>query len=125
MSEINYDEIRGKVYRRYRRLERIGWHILLIVGVVVVGSAFNSELFAYIFIFFFLALPVHILYALMLNARDREVERAIERERRYHYETLHQRPKPKREDAHYRLSDDGEIIEYLDDDEYYTDQQAR
>lgn len=125
MSEINYDEIRGRVHRRYRRLERVGLHMLLIVGTIVVGAALNSDLFSYSFIFLFLALPVHILYLLMLNARDRAVDRAIERERRFYYEGVHQRPKPKREDAHYRLSDDGEIIEYVDDDDYYADQQDR
>lgn len=118
----NVDDIRTRVERRYRRRYELAAHIvmflfilagLLLLRVPPPAVALLGGVWA-------LVLTVHGLKVVFDEFSDRAIEHEIERERAQTYES----DKPKR-DWQVRLSDEGELIEIIEDEPEVDDKQKR
>ncbi|HEX2908334.1 MAG TPA: 2TM domain-containing protein [Phototrophicaceae bacterium] len=126
MAEENYEEIRKRIQKRYD--DRAGFFIDLVcflvfnVGIWIAWLATPEAARAPII---FPALVVTTLgwgigvLAHMINyvngeARERAIEEAIERERAWRDGSLLEKPK---RDQRVRLSDEGELVEVVEEDE--------
>lgn len=119
MTEPNYDEIRKRITKRYENRAEFFIHL---VSFVIINALLWSELVfrrGWLMTGFtglwFIGLVAHFINFLTYEARERAIERAIERERGWMSDSGSS-PKLKR-DSYARLSDDGELVEIVDADD--------
>jgi hypothetical protein len=118
MSEPNYDEIRRRITKRYENRAEFFIHL---VTFVIINALLWSELvfrrgwlLTAFTALWFIGLVAHFINFLMSEARERAIELAIERE---HYWGSNSGDGRKlKRDSYTRLSDDGELIDVVDDD---------
>lgn len=114
MPQPNYDEIRQRITKRYENRTQFVGHL---VGFPIVNALIWSGIFGgwmvlrWISVAWFLGLAIHFVNFMMLEARERAIERAIQAEREWMAGE-----KPKR-DSRIHLTEDGELEEVNDDDE--------
>lgn len=118
----DFDGIRTRVERRYRRRFELAAHFvmyLFIMGGLALMRVPSMAL-ALIGGVWALVLAVHLLQLFFTEYADRAIEREIERER----ERVYGADKPKR-DWQVRLSDEGELIDVIEDEPETDDKQKR
>ncbi len=112
-ASAGFDSLRARIERRYRRRYELAAHIvmflfitvgLLLLRVPPTALALLGGVWA-------LVLVVHGLQVVFAETTDRAIERAIEREQGQ----AGSAEKPKR-DRYVRLSDDGEVLDVIDDE---------
>jgi hypothetical protein len=117
MSDPNYDEIRKRITKRYENraeffghlvafitINALAWFIFPSSGVLVAFTAL-----------WFMGVVIHFINFVLTEARERAIEQAIERERRWVNGSLSADEKPKR-DRRTRLTDDGELWEVVEEE---------
>ncbi len=119
MTEPDYNEIRKRVSQRYENRTQFAGHLasfiilngLLWTGLLGISHGWLLTAFTGLW---FLGLVIHFVNFVLTEARERAIERAIERERAWvSGEVTGEKPK---RDPRTRLSDDGELLEVIDDD---------
>lgn len=112
-ASTDYDGIRARVERRYRRRYELAAHIVLFLFIVVglLLLRVPPRALALLGGVWALVLVVHGLQVVFAETTDRAIEREIEREQ----ERMYEAEKPKR-DRRMRLSEDGELIEVIEDE---------
>lgn len=121
-SGANYDDIRTRVERRYRRRYELAAHMvmfLFILGGLALLRVPSTAL-ALLGGVWALIVAVHGLQVVFAEFSDRAIEREIERERAQLYGS----DKPKR-DWQVRLSDEGELLDIIEDEPEADDKQKR
>lgn len=112
-TSADFDGIRSRVERRYRRRFELAAHAVFYLFIVG-GLALLRFPQPYHFLLagvWALALALHALQFMFAEFADRAIEREIERERARVYDN----DKPKR-DRQVRLSDEGELIDVIEDE---------
>lgn len=117
-----YDRVRARVERRYRRRYELAAHVLMYLFIMV-GLAFlrlPPPALGLLAGAWGLVLAVHALQLVFAEFSDRAIEREIERDL-----ALRSRiEKPKR-GGRLELSDDGEVVEVVENDWDFDDKQKR
>jgi hypothetical protein len=126
-KEPNYEsEIRQRITKRYDNRAEFYGHLVAFVifnGImwgVLHPTDFGHTLAVLISAGWGMGLAIHFIQFLMKEARENAIEKAIERERQWRgtYNNTVPEPEMKRKRARLSdLSDDGELIEIVDDDE--------
>ncbi len=120
-SDPRYNEIRTRITRRYDNLIEFFSHLVayVVVAVLVFGvwrpEAGWGTLAQVVMGLWFMGLMIHAVQFVLKEARERAIEKAIEREnqwRRANWVDADEQPAP-RSVAH--LSDDGELIDINDE----------
>lgn len=113
-ASADFDGIRARIERRYRRRYELAAHVvmfLFIVGGLMALRVVPPPALALLGGAWALILVVHGLQVLFAEFTDRAIERAIEQEQAQ----TDAADKPKR-DWQVRLSDDGEVLDVIDDE---------
>lgn len=120
-SEPNYDEIRKRVKRRYDNHAEFLSHLaafvvsMLIVWSVLIPQGLLLTLAQLGSAGWLMGLVIHFIQYLTKIMQERAIEREIIREREWRG-TLLSEPDMKRKRERLTLSDDGEVLEVIEDD---------
>jgi hypothetical protein len=127
----DFDEIRKRIEKRYdQRAEMLSHTIAFVVVNGFVWGAWlltdplarmTAVIPAALTILWFVGFAIHGVQYLTAEARERAIEQALEREREWYYQGEH---KAKR-DRLTRLTDDGELVEVVEDEEELGDRRKR
>lgn len=121
-SELNYDEIRRRVKRRYdNHAEFLSHLVAFVVTMFAIWALWHPEGTLGTFIQlgsagWFMGLVIHFIQYLTKIMQERAIDREIERERAWRSGFAGE-PDVKRKRDRLTLSDDGEVLEVIEDDE--------
>lgn len=121
-ASAGYDSLRARIERQYRRRYELAAHIVIFLFMLVGLGLLRVPPSALALLggTWALVLIVHGLQVIFAETTDRAIERAIESEQG----TAGSADKPKR-NGHVRLSDDGEVLDVIDDEWETDDKQKR
>jgi fatty acid desaturase len=123
-NEPNYDEIRRRIKRRYDNRAEFLSHLVAFVIVNGLGWWFIAlpmggivfTLAALVSGLWFLGVVIHFIQFLTKELQERAIEREIERERAWR-SSYASEPDMKRKRERLTLTEDGELLEVIEDDE--------
>lgn len=129
-SEPNYDEIRKRIKRRYdNRAEFLSHLVGFLVTMIIVWSIWIPQgtwqtLAEIGSAGWFMGLVIHFIQYLTKEMQERAIEREIERERAWR-SGFASEPDMKRKRDRLTLTEDGEVLEVIEDDEAQPSAQRR